>query len=54
MRLFATSAPSRQTLPTKNHLVAEYALSGIGKPVGIAEFQLAPAIHPGTAKGDPG
>ena len=29
---------------TKNHLVAEYALSGIGKPIGIAEYQLVRAL----------
>ena len=29
---------------TKNKLVAEYALSGIEKPVGIAEYQLVRAL----------
>jgi predicted nuclease of restriction endonuclease-like (RecB) superfamily len=29
---------------TRNHLVAEYALSGIGKPIGIAEYQLVRAL----------
>lgn len=29
---------------TQNHLVAEYALSGIEKPIGIAEYQLVRAL----------
>lgn len=29
---------------TKNRLVAEYALSGIGKPIGVAEYQLVRAL----------
>jgi predicted nuclease of restriction endonuclease-like (RecB) superfamily len=29
---------------TKNHLVAEYALSGIEKPIGIAQYQLVRAL----------
>ena len=29
---------------TKNHLVAEYALSGIEKPIGVAEYQLVRAL----------
>lgn len=29
---------------TKNHLVAEYALSGIEKPMGVAEYQLVRAL----------
>ena len=29
---------------TKNRLVAEYALSGIDKPIGIAEYQLVRAL----------
>lgn len=29
---------------TKNHVVAEYALSGIEKPIGIAEYQLVRAL----------
>ncbi len=29
---------------TCNHPVAEYALSGIGKPIGIAEYQLVRAL----------
>ncbi|MEO5712876.1 MAG: PDDEXK nuclease domain-containing protein [Luteolibacter sp.] len=29
---------------TKNHLVAEYALSGMEKPIGIAEYQLVRAL----------
>ena len=29
---------------TRYHLVAEYALSGIGKPIGIAEYQLVRAL----------
>lgn len=32
------------SFPTKNHLVTEYALSGIGKPIDIAEYQLARAL----------
>jgi hypothetical protein len=35
-----------------SHLVAEYALSGIGKPIGIAEYQLVrapPANSPSTS-----
>ena len=29
---------------TKNRLVAEYALSGINKPMGVAEYQLVRAL----------
>jgi hypothetical protein len=29
---------------TKNQLVAEYALSGIAKPMGVAEYQLLRAL----------
>lgn len=29
---------------TKNRLVAEYALSGIAKPMGVAEYQLVRAL----------
>jgi len=29
---------------TKNRLVAEYALSGISKPIGVAEYQLVRAL----------
>jgi hypothetical protein len=29
---------------TKNRIVAEYALSGIDKPVGVAEYQLVRAL----------
>ena len=29
---------------TRNPLVAEYALSGVGKPIGIAEYQLVRAL----------
>jgi hypothetical protein len=29
---------------TKNRLVAEYALPGIGKPIGVAEYQLVRAL----------
>jgi len=29
---------------TQNRMVAEYALSGIGKPIGVAEFQLVRAL----------
>jgi hypothetical protein len=29
---------------TKNKLVAEYALSGIAKPMGVAEYQLVRAL----------
>lgn len=29
---------------TKNHLVAEYALSGMAKPMGVAEYQLLRAL----------
>ena len=29
---------------TKNRLVAEYALSGIAKPIGVAEYQLVRAL----------
>jgi len=29
---------------TKNRLVAEYALSGINKPIGVAEYQLVRAL----------
>jgi hypothetical protein len=29
---------------TKNRLVAEYALSGISKPIGVAEYQLVHAL----------
>ena len=31
---------------TKDHLVAEYALSGIDKPIGVAEYQLVRASLP--------
>lgn len=29
---------------TKNRLVAEYALSGIDKPIGVADYQLVRAL----------
>lgn len=29
---------------TKNRLVAEYALSGINKPIGVADYQLVRAL----------